>query len=58
MHRGVALSLFEQRQFTLSQAATLADLSVSAFIDLLGRRGVPAVDYQAEEVAVELDAAL
>lgn len=58
VHRNLALSLFEQRQLTLAQAAKVAGLSVDGFIDLLGRVGVPAVDYPADELAGELDAAL
>jgi prevent-host-death family protein len=58
VHRSLALSLFEQRQLTLAQAAKVAGLSLDGFIDLLGRVGVPAVDYPADELADELDAAL
>lgn len=58
VHRNLALSLFEQRQLTLAQAAKVAGLSLDGFIDLLGRVGVPAVDYSADELAGELDAAL
>lgn len=58
VHRSLALSLFEQRQLTLAQAAKVAGLSLDGFIDLLGRVGVPAVDYPADELAGELEAAL
>jgi predicted HTH domain antitoxin len=58
VHRALALSLFEQRQVTLAQAAKVAGLSLDAFIDLLAPLGLAAVDYPAEELADELDAAL
>jgi len=53
----LALSLFEQRRLTLAQAAKLAGISLDAFIDLLAPLGLAAVDYPAEELADELDAA-
>jgi prevent-host-death family protein len=58
VHRALALSLFERRQLTLAQAAKVAGLSLSGFIDLLGSLGLAAVDYPVEELAGELDAAL
>ena len=54
----MALSLYEGRHLTLAQAAKVAGLSLEGFIDLLGALGVAAVDYPAEELADELDAAL
>jgi prevent-host-death family protein len=57
VHRTLALALFENRQLTLAQAAKVAGLSLDGFIDLLGLLGVAAVDYPAEELADELDAA-
>jgi prevent-host-death family protein len=58
VHRALALTLFENRQLTLAQAAKVAGLSLDGFIDLLGSFGLAAVDYPAEELADELDAAL
>ncbi|WP_295544400.1 type II toxin-antitoxin system prevent-host-death family antitoxin [uncultured Thiohalocapsa sp.] len=58
VHRALALSLFEQRRLTLAQAAKVAGLSLDAFIDLLEPLGLTAVDYPAEELTDELDAAL
>ncbi|TVQ89164.1 MAG: type II toxin-antitoxin system prevent-host-death family antitoxin [Chromatiaceae bacterium] len=58
VHRALALTLFENRQLTLAQAAKVAGLSLDGFIDLLGSLGLAAVDYPAEELADELDAAL
>jgi predicted HTH domain antitoxin len=54
----MALDLFESGGATLAQAAKLADLSVEAFIELLGQTGVPAVDYAPEELVEELEIAL
>jgi len=58
VHRALALSLYEGRHLTLAQAAKVAGVSLDGFIDLLGALGVAAVDYPAEELADELDAAL
>ena len=58
VHRALALTLFENRQLTLAQAAKVAGLSLDGFIDLLGSLGLAAVDYPAEELADELGAAL
>ena len=54
----MALTLFENRQLTLAQAAQVAELSLDGFLDLLGSLGLAAVDYPAEELADELAAAL
>ncbi|MFZ1535828.1 MAG: type II toxin-antitoxin system prevent-host-death family antitoxin [Chromatiaceae bacterium] len=58
VHRALALTLFENRQITLAQAAKVAGLSLDGFLDLLGSLGLAAVDYPAEELADELAAAL
>jgi prevent-host-death family protein len=58
IHRALALHLFEGRLLTLAQAAKVAELSIGEFIDLLGSLGLAVVDYPAEELAGELDAAL
>ena len=52
-HRALALQLFEQRQLTMAQAAKVADLGVEDFMDLLGRTGVAAVDYEPSELEDE-----
>ncbi|WP_242476729.1 type II toxin-antitoxin system prevent-host-death family antitoxin [Halochromatium glycolicum] len=58
IHRALALTLFEQQRITLAQASKLAGLALDEFIDLLGRAGLPAVDYPPEELAEEMDTAL
>jgi predicted HTH domain antitoxin len=55
IHRAVALDLYEADRATLAQAAELADLSMEAFIELLGKAGVPAVSYPPEDLAEELE---
>ena len=56
--RAAALALFENGLLTLARSARLAELSLEEFIELLGELGIPAVDYPAEELAEELEAAL
>ena len=58
LHRAMALHLVEAGQATLAQAARLAGLALEELVELLGRVGIPAVDYPAEELAGELDPAL
>lgn len=48
VHRALALTLFENRHLTLSQAAKVAGLSLDGFIDLPGSFGLAAVDYPAD----------
>jgi prevent-host-death family protein len=57
IHRAMALDLFEAGHATLAQAAKLADLSAEAFIELLGKAGVPAVSYSPEDLTDELEIA-
>ncbi len=54
-HRAIALDLYKSGQATLSQAAKVADLSLEAFIELLGQAGVSAVDYPPDELAEEIE---
>ena len=42
-------------QFTLSQAAKIASLSIENFLDMLGEFNIPAVDYPAEDLETELE---
>ncbi|MCW5704592.1 MAG: type II toxin-antitoxin system prevent-host-death family antitoxin [Bradyrhizobium sp.] len=52
----IAISLFAEKAVSLGKAARLAGLPVESFIAHLGARGIPAVDYPAEEVGEELAA--
>lgn len=55
--RSLAISLFESGQITLAQSAKIAGLPLEELIELLGKLGIPAVDYPPEELAGELVAA-
>jgi prevent-host-death family protein len=57
VHRSLAVHLFEAGQATPAQAATLADLSVERFLDVLAETGVPAVSYPKDELAAEVEIA-
>ncbi|NEX22811.1 UPF0175 family protein [Thiorhodococcus mannitoliphagus] len=57
VHRSLAVSLFEGGHLTPAQAAKIAGVSLDDFIDLLGSLGLPVVDYPAEDITEELDAA-
>ncbi len=46
----LAAKLFETGRLTLGQAAKLAGHSRRAFIEVLGRLGVPVFDYPPEEL--------
>jgi prevent-host-death family protein len=53
--RALALHLFEAHQVSLAQAAKIASLSLEDFVELLGKAGVPAVDYDPAELAEEVE---
>jgi len=57
LHRTMAVSLFESDLVTLAQGARLANLSLEAFIEMLGELDIPAVDYPAEDLSAELELA-
>ena len=57
VHRTLALHLFENRHLSLARAAKLAAVAVEEFVELLGKTGVPAVDYPPEELDDEITAA-
>ena len=57
VHRTLALRLFEQRHLTLVQAARLAAMTATEFLDLLRDAGIPAVYYPPDELAEEISAA-
>lgn len=50
----LAVRLFEKGRVSLGQAAKLAGFTKRAFIDMLGREGVPVVNYPAGELEKEL----
>ena len=50
-------AFFEKQHLTLARAARVAGVTLEEFVDLLGRAGVPAVDYPPEELDEEIDTA-
>ena len=58
IHRVIALHMVQSHQLTLAQAAKLADMDLSSFIELLGASGIDTVDYPPEELERELEDAL
>ena len=57
IHRALSLHLFERNHATLTQAAKVAGVSPEEFLSLLGKAGLPAVDYPPEELDEEFGAA-
>lgn len=49
-----AIKLYKEGSFTLGKAAKLAHCSQEAFIERLGKLGIPAVDYPPSELSQEL----
>ncbi len=47
------VKLYETGRLSLGQAAQLAGYSTRAFMELLGKLGVPVFDYPAEELREE-----
>jgi len=54
--RALAARLFQTKALSLGRSAKVADLGIWDFIDLLGERGIPVVDYSDEELAAEFEA--
>lgn len=55
VNRALGLHLFEAGQVSLAQAAKIASLAMEDFIELLGQAGIPAVDYDPAELALEIE---
>lgn len=55
VQRTLAVLFVQTQQMTLAQAARFAGLDLEVFIDLLGKSGVDAVNYPANEVDAELE---
>jgi predicted HTH domain antitoxin len=49
------IKLFETGRLSLGQAAKLAGYSKPTFIELLGKLGVPVIDYPAEDLQQEIE---
>jgi len=50
----LAIKLWETGRLSLGQAANLAGFSKSAFMELLGKSGIPVVNYPADELDKEV----
>ncbi len=51
----LAVKLFEVHKLSCGQAAELAGFSKTAFMDVLGKHGVPVFDYPPEELKSDLE---
>ena len=49
----LAVKLFELKRVSIGQAANIAGLGKIAFMDELGRMGVPVIDFDSEQLASE-----
>jgi len=52
----LTIKLFETGRLSLGQASRMAGYSKKAFMELLGKAGVPVFDYPGAELQEELDA--
>ena len=50
----MAIRLFQTSKVSLGQAAAMAAVTKRTFIDLLGREGVPVINYPAGDLGGEL----
>ncbi len=50
----LAIKLFEVRRLSLGKAAELAGMSKVAFLDELGRSGIPAINLDDDQIQDEL----
>ena len=49
----LAIKLWETGRLSLGQAAHIAGYSKPAFMEILGKQGIPVFSYPAEELAAE-----
>jgi predicted HTH domain antitoxin len=47
------MKLFELKRVSIGQAADIAGLGKLAFMDTLGRMGVPVIDFDTDQLEVE-----
>jgi predicted HTH domain antitoxin len=50
----LAMKLFEEGKMSLGQASYYAGFSKKAFVEILGKHKIPAIDYPAEEIERDL----
>ncbi|TXH70793.1 MAG: type II toxin-antitoxin system prevent-host-death family antitoxin [Thiothrix sp.] len=55
VQRTLALLFVQTQQMTLAQAARFAGIDLEDFIELLGKSGINAVDYPADDLEAELE---
>ena len=55
VQRTLALLFVQTQQLTLAQAARFAGMALEEFIELLGKGGINAVDYPADDLEDELE---
>jgi len=55
LHIKMAVQLFEEEILTLTSAAHLAKMPVESFIKILGSLRIPVVDYDEDELELELN---
>ncbi len=49
----LSMKLFEVGKLSLGQAATMAGYTKRTYMELLGKQGIPVIDYPPEELADE-----
>lgn len=54
LRQALAIKLYQEHTFTLEKAAKLAHVSIEAFMETLGKLGIPIVDYSTSELHQEL----
>lgn len=54
LRSALAVTLYKEGTLSLGKAAKLADQSLEAFIEKLGKLNIPVVDYSDEEIEKEL----
>ena len=52
--KALAVKLYKEEALTLGKAAKLANQSIEAFVERLGKLGVPVVHYPADDIDKEL----
>ncbi len=51
----LAIKLYEEERVSLGKAAELTGYSKRTFLELLGRRGIPVIDYPPDDLDEELN---
>jgi len=51
----LALKLFEESKLTLGQASSLAGYSKRAFMEILGKHGIPVLNHAPEDLEKDIE---